>query len=124
VYVGGKKEWPTYRSIGDHTEGVMVTYDMQCTSFDELLDYYYAEHDPFGRSWGRQYMDGVWWHNEEQRAAIALKVAAIEAAAVPGSKVRSWAAQLTPMYRAEEYHQQYFAKQASRGGWHHPASSL
>jgi len=109
VYVGGESEWPTYQSIGDQTEGVTVTFDKTQTSFEELLDFFYKRHNPHSAcGYGRQYMSGVWWHNKDQELAVEGKVKQLEEAS--GQTVKTYCGPVTPLYRAEEYHQQYYAK--------------
>jgi len=109
VYVGGKKEWPTYQSIGDHTEGVMVTFNKDKVSYHELLRFTFSHIDPLASCYGRQYMSGVWWHNEEQKLILDQEVSDHEESKGRKSKLHREA--VTPMYRAEEYHQNYFGKQ-------------
>ena len=45
-FTGGSSENPTYRSLGDHTETVEVEYDPHLTSYGNLLDIFWANHDP------------------------------------------------------------------------------
>jgi peptide-methionine (S)-S-oxide reductase len=54
-------------------------------------------------------MKGVWWHTEEQQSVVEAKVAEIEGGS--GRKVVSHHGPIGNLYRAEEYHQNYFAKQ-------------
>jgi peptide methionine sulfoxide reductase MsrA len=111
VYVGGEIEWPTYGMILDYTEGVTVTYDPTRISYDTLLEFYLSHHD-WKRSCDnhRQYMAGVWWHDEDQRLAIEQKIKALFEDS--GETVASFSGPLdiARIYRAEEYHQQYFTK--------------
>jgi len=112
VYVGGREAFPTYRSIGDHTEGVTVVFDPAVTTFRACLDHFFASHSPF-RSQGcagakRQYSFGVWYHDEKQRTEVEQKVAEVEQQA--GNTVLTIVEPLTRVYRAEEYHQKYYEK--------------
>ena len=112
VYVGGKQIFPTYRSIGDHTEGVTIVFDPSVTTYRACLDHFFSSHSPF-QSQGctgakRQYSFGVWYHNEKQRVEVERKVAEIEQQA--GRIVLTIVEPLTRVYRAEEYHQQYYEK--------------
>ena len=99
---------PTYRKMGDHTETVQVDYDPKRITYAQLLDIFWKSHDPTQRSWSRQYLNAVFFHNEEQRRqALASKAAleqkigrAVETAVVP---VRSFT-------MAENYHQKYLLK--------------
>lgn len=74
VYVGGQAEYPTYESIGDHTEGVTVVMDPKVMTYRKALDFFFASVSPYhGCSDKRQYASGVWWHNEAQRLEIERK---------------------------------------------------
>jgi peptide methionine sulfoxide reductase MsrA len=109
--VGGEIEWPTYSMILDYTEGVTVTFDQSRITYDDLLDFYFAHHDwKNSCSNYRQYMAGVWWHNRSQQLAVEQKIGSLENET--GSKVVSFNGPLNidRIYRAEEYHQQYYDK--------------
>jgi len=109
VYVGGTTENPTYNDISDYTEGVTVTFNPTVISYEKLLAFFFTEHNPFSAcSSSRQYMSGVWWHNPGQQAAI--EKFAVDLEAKNKRKVTTYRAPLDKLYRAEEYHQQYYAK--------------
>jgi len=109
VYVGGVKEWPNYEDIGDHTEGVTVTYDPTMVSYGKLLEFFFGQHNPWTAcSSYKQYMSGVWYHNEAQKTAVEAYVADLESK--NKRKVGTHRSPLTKLYRAEEYHQQYYSK--------------
>jgi peptide-methionine (S)-S-oxide reductase len=99
---------PTYRKMGDHTETVQVDYDPERITYAQLLDIFWKIHDPTQRPWSRQYMNAIFYHNEEQhrqalgsKAAIEQKIGhAVETKAVP---IRSFT-------MAEDYHQKYLLK--------------
>ena len=57
-------------------------------------------------------MSGIWWHNEEQKDELKKFIDEVEKTS--SRKVETYVAPLTEVYRAEEYHQQYFDKQKSR----------
>ena len=92
----------------DYTEGVTVSFDPSRVSFEDLLDFYFGSHD-WRRSCDnhRQYMAGIWWHDEDQRVAVQLKIAGLESDT--GATVASFNGPLnfSRLYRAEEYHQHY-----------------
>ena len=75
-FAGGTKESPTYRSLGDHTETVELEGDPAVTSYKNLLDIFWNNHDPT-TSCSRQYMSAIFYHSEEQRseAEKSMKVA-------------------------------------------------
>jgi peptide-methionine (S)-S-oxide reductase len=106
-FEGGRLEHPTYRQVCSHTTGhaevVEVTYDPEQVSYEQLLDVFWAKHNPT-RATGEddQYRSVIFVHDEEQRAAAERSKAALGAATFvePGQT----------FYRAEEYHQQYYEK--------------
>ena len=116
-YEGGTLDRPTYEDVCSHTTGhaevVEVTYDPERISYEQLLDVFWAKHDPTQLSrqgWdvGDQYRSVVFVHDEEQRAAAAA------------SKERAQARHRRPIataiepaqtfWPAEDYHQQYLEK--------------
>ena len=109
-YSGGTSEWPTYESIGDHTECVRVQFNPAVLSYDQLLEWFFNNH-----SWRhnntayRQYMNGCWFHDEEQQAALQARVEMMGA-----GEVATFFAPRTAFYRAEEYHQKFYLKQQSQ----------
>jgi peptide-methionine (S)-S-oxide reductase len=116
-YEGGTLENPTYEDVCSHTTGhaevVQVTYDPERVSFDELLDVFWAKHDPTqlnrqGWDVGDQYRSVVFFHDAEQEEA-ALRSKAREQTRYRVPVVT----QIEPaqaFYRAEDYHQQYLEK--------------
>ena len=66
-FAGGTKESPTYRSLGDHTETVELEWDPAVTSYAQLLDIFWNNHDPTS-SCSRQYMSAIFYHSEEQKS--------------------------------------------------------
>eukprot|EP00041_Stephanoeca_diplocostata_P006019 m.73340 g.73340 ORF g.73340 m.73340 type:complete len:83 (+) comp16123_c0_seq2:498-746(+) len=67
-----------------------------------------------GCSYSRQYMEGIWWHSEEQKNVVLDKLTKLKAAQRP-CEVRHEA--VTSIYRAEEYHQRYYAKLSAKRKW-------
>merc|ERR1712165_66688 len=65
-YTGGTKSFPTYHSLGDHTESVQIEYDPQQTGYRKLLDIFWNNHD-CTKHHTRQYMSAIFYHNEEQK---------------------------------------------------------
>ena len=116
-YAGGATENPTYEDVCSHTTGhaevVEVTYDPERVSYEQLLDVFWAKHDPTqlnrqGWDIGDNYRSAIFFNDEEQHES-ALKSKAGEQ--------RNWGApivtQIEPaqtFYEAEDYHQQYLEK--------------
>jgi peptide-methionine (S)-S-oxide reductase len=118
-YEGGTMPNPTYRDVctdeTGHAEVVEVTFDPSRVSYDQLLDVFWANHDPTqknrqGPDVGRQYRSAIFVHSPAQRdAAIASK----ERLEKSGKLRRPIATEITPastFWRAEDYHQRYLEK--------------
>jgi len=107
-YTGGGKENPTYRSMGDHSESVLVEYDPARVSYEELLEVFWSSHDPGSKAWSRQYRNALFYHNEEQkRLALESKKRIAEEY---GITVETDVEPAGTFYPAENYHQKYALK--------------
>ena len=116
-YSGGIVENPTYAQVCSdttgHAEVVQVTFDPEIVSFDQLLEVFWAMHDPTqvnrqGPDRGSQYRSIVLTHSEEQHAAAE---ASRDRAQARFSK--PIATEIRPhvaFYPAEDYHQRYYLK--------------
>jgi peptide-methionine (S)-S-oxide reductase len=116
-YEGGTLDNPTYEDVCSHTTGhaevVEVTYDPEQISYEQLLDVFWAKHDPTqlnrqGWDIGDQYRSVVFVHDEEQQE-VALRSKAEEQTRYRTPVVT----QIEPaqtFYVAEDYHQQYLEK--------------
>jgi peptide-methionine (S)-S-oxide reductase len=109
-YAGGTKKDPAYYSLGDHTETIQIDFDPARLSYTQLLDVFWASHEPVARQWSRQYMSMIHYHNDEQQRAARESQAREETRRkarlftdiVPAGK----------FYFAEDYHQKYYLRQA------------
>lgn len=120
-YIGGHVPNPTYKQVcgGDtgHAEAIRVTYDPAQVSYDDLLDIFFATHDPTqlnrqGNDIGTQYRSAIFPHSPEQDAA-AHEAIARNGANWPAGIVTT----IEPMaewYPAEEYHQDYWEGEGQR----------
>jgi len=107
-YAGGQTAAPTYRSMGDHTETAQVDYDPDRISYARLLDIFWKSHQPTGKSWSRQYMNAVFYHDEAQhRIAMASKDAVEKKIR---HTVKTEVVPLRSFTMAEDYHQKYILK--------------
>lgn len=107
-YAGGLMQNPDYGNIGDHTEAVQIDYDPGRITYAQLLDIFWQSHDPSSRTWSRQYMKAVFFHDKRQQAlAEASKTALEKGGAV---KVRTGVVPLRSFTLAEDYHQKYLLK--------------
>ncbi|RDI59527.1 peptide-methionine (S)-S-oxide reductase MsrA [Microvirga subterranea] len=120
-YAGGVTPNPTYEEVCSgltgHNEVVLVVYDPAKVSYEDLLRTFWENHDPTqgmrqGNDVGTQYRSGIYVFDEEQhRAAEASKEAYGRALAGQGyGPVTTEIVAAPPFYFAEDYHQQYLAK--------------
>jgi methionine-S-sulfoxide reductase len=107
-YAGGAKDKPTYRAIGDHTEALQVEFDPKRITFEDLLEVFFAEHDPFQRAWSTQYKAVLWTHGKEQEAVAKKALAALakEEGREPTTELRP----APTFWIAEDYHQKYYLR--------------
>jgi peptide-methionine (S)-S-oxide reductase len=120
-YAGGFTPNPTYEEVCSgrtgHTEAVLVAFHAEQLSFEDVLKLFWEGHDPTqgmrqGNDVGSQYRSAVLWHDEAQRAAaVASRDSYQERLKQEGDgEVTTEIAQAGPFYYAEDYHQQYLAK--------------
>ncbi len=116
-YAGGHTENPTYREVCSgttgHAEVVQVEYDPDVIGYDELLEVFFATHDPTqlnrqGPDVGTQYRSIVLAHDEDQRRQVEAYVEALDEEYA--DEVVTEITELETFYPAEEKHQDYFEK--------------
>jgi peptide methionine sulfoxide reductase msrA/msrB len=122
-YQGGTLKNPSYEDVCSgrtgHAEVVHVEYDPAEISYDQLLELFWAEHDPTtpnrqGPDVGTQYRSVIFYYTPAQKAAAEASKAKLEAS---GRFKRPIVTQIVPapeFYRAEEYHQRYLEKRGQR----------
>jgi peptide-methionine (S)-S-oxide reductase len=120
-YAGGATPNPTYEEVcsGEtgHTEVVQVVYDPQATSFEDLLCVFWENHDPTqgmrqGNDIGTQYRSAIFTTSPKQeRAALASRERYQKKLIASGyGSITTEIKPLAQFYYAEDYHQQYLAK--------------
>jgi len=120
-YAGGTTPNPTYGEVCSgmtgHAESVLVVFDPRKISFDQLLGIFWESHDPTqgmrqGHDLGTQYRSGIYPFSGEQAAAARSSLAAYqrELTAAGFGKITTEIRDAPPFYYAEEYHQQYLAR--------------
>ena len=120
-YAGGHTPNPTYEEVCSgrtgHTEAVLVVFDPAKISYDTLLRHFWEAHDPTqgmrqGNDVGTQYRSAIYWTSEAQRdAALASRdkfQRSLDAAGY--GEITTEIADAGPFFYAEDYHQQYLAK--------------
>jgi peptide-methionine (S)-S-oxide reductase len=120
-YTGGTTVNPTYKQVcgGDtgHAEAIRITFDPAEISYDQLLDIYFATHDPTqlnrqGNDLGPQYRSAIFPQDEAQREAAVAGIA--RANEEYGGKVVTTIEPKAEWYPAEDYHQDYWAGEGQR----------
>jgi peptide-methionine (S)-S-oxide reductase len=120
-YVGGLTPNPTYEEVCSgrtgHTEAVLVAFDPKVVSYEDLLKVFWEGHDPTqgmrqGNDIGTQYRSGIYVYDDAQRAAAEASREAYRAALGKAGygAITTEIAPVGMFYFAEDYHQQYLAK--------------
>jgi peptide-methionine (S)-S-oxide reductase len=120
-YAGGHVPKPTYKQVcgGDtgHAEAIRITFDPEQLSYDDLLDIFFATHDPTqlnrqGNDIGTQYRSAIFPLNEEQerKARAAIERANQE----NGGRVVTTIEAMGEWWPAEDYHQDYWSGEGQR----------
>jgi len=104
-YAGGTTPAPTYTSIGDHTETIRMEYDPTVISYAELLQIFWADHDPTAAAYSTQYRSVILYMDDEQKR-IAEESKAAEAER-RGEPVLTAIEPFDGFTSAEDYHQKY-----------------
>jgi peptide-methionine (S)-S-oxide reductase len=121
-YSNGHVERPTYEQVcggrTGHVEVVRVSFDAERIALREILEIFFAIHDPTtrdrqGNDVGPQYRSGIYVHNTAQEA-VAREVLA-EANAAHGGRVVTELEPVRNYWRAEDYHQHYYARHPGQG---------
>ncbi|MBB5710246.1 peptide-methionine (S)-S-oxide reductase MsrA [Sphingomonas xinjiangensis] len=120
-YIGGSKANPTYKEVcggnTGHAEAIRVTFDTDQVSYGEILDIFFATHDPTqlnrqGNDVGTQYRSAVFPHSPEQEAEV--KAAMERASADWPAPIVTTIEPLSDWYPAEDYHQEYWQGEGQR----------
>lgn len=118
-YAGGHVPNPTYREVCSgltgHAEVVQVTFDPGVVSYRELLQVFFTIHDPTtlnrqGADVGTQYRSAIFYHDDAQRQAAEAVMAEVTAQKIWPNPLVTQLEPLTKFYPAEDYHQDYFAR--------------
>ena len=120
-YAGGITQNPSYEDVcsggSGHTEVVLVFFDPEKTSYQALLAAFWESHDPTqgmqqGNDRGTQYRSAIYADNAEQLQEATTSAAAFQAALNEKGypSITTEISQLTDFYYAEDFHQQYLAK--------------
>lgn len=117
-YAGGKMENPSYEDVSTgrtgYAEVVQITYDKNVTNLDEIFKVFFTVHDPTtlnrqGADAGTQYRSAIFYKNEQQKVAALTIINALKKAKIYDSPIVTTLEPLTKFYKAENYHQNYYA---------------
>ncbi|MCB2199124.1 peptide-methionine (S)-S-oxide reductase MsrA [bacterium] len=120
-YMGGAVDNPSYREVSSgntgHLEVAQITYDPSLVSFDELLEVFWRNIDPtdsYGQfaDRGPQYKTAIFCHDEEQRIAAVASRKALEESGKFSDPIVTDIREAAEFFPAEEYHQDYYKKNA------------
>jgi peptide-methionine (S)-S-oxide reductase len=118
-YSGGFVANPTYEQVCSETTGhaevVRVTFDPEVVSYREILEAYFAIHDPTtlnrqGADVGARYRSVIFFHDEEQRRVAEDVISGLEAEGVWDDPIVTQVVPFESFYVAEDYHQEYFQR--------------
>ncbi|MFV8326034.1 peptide-methionine (S)-S-oxide reductase MsrA [Flavobacterium sp. ZS1P14] len=122
-YAGGKIANPSYEDVSTgrtgYAEAVQITYDKNVTNLDEIFKVFFTVHDPTtlnrqGADAGTQYRSAIFYKNEQQKVAALTIINALKKAKVYDSPIVTTLEPLTKFYKAEDYHQNYYANNKSQ----------
>jgi peptide-methionine (S)-S-oxide reductase len=118
-YAGGAKPNPTYEQVctgkTGHAEVTQISYNPQIVSYEDLLKIFFTIHDPTtlnrqGYDVGTQYRSAIFYHNPAQKATAERIIAELTTEKVWDAPIVTEVTLLKEFYRAEDYHQNYFAR--------------
>ncbi|QJR81596.1 peptide-methionine (S)-S-oxide reductase MsrA [Alteromonas pelagimontana] len=116
-YAGGTVDSPSYEQVcggnTGHAEIVRVEFDADIISFREILEIFFALHNPTqlnrqGNDVGTQYRSVVFYHNDEQKREAEAIIKEITDEAIWPDPVVTEVTELNHYFPAEDYHQDYF----------------
>lgn len=123
-YAGGAIRNPTYQAVctgnTGHAEVIRVQFDPSLISYADLLNVFFTIHDPTtlnrqGADVGTQYRSVIYYHDEEQRRTAEATIARLNAEGLWDDPIVTEVSPATEFYAAEDYHQEYFARNPAQG---------
>jgi peptide-methionine (S)-S-oxide reductase len=123
-FCGGHIKNPAYREVvterTGHAEAVEITYDPNIISFKELLQVFFATHDPTtlnrqGHDVGTHYRSAVFYTNEQQREAAKTYIKELTDQGAFENPIVTEVTAATPFYKAENYHDAYYNNNREQG---------
>jgi peptide-methionine (S)-S-oxide reductase len=118
-YTGGSVPNPTYEQVSSgttgHAEAVQVFFDPSVISFREILEIFFATHDPTtlnrqGPDVGTQYRSVIFYHNEEQKTTAEKVIEELNKEEIWDAPIVTQVEPFKAFYNAETYHKDYYKK--------------
>ncbi|WP_019412454.1 peptide-methionine (R)-S-oxide reductase MsrB [Paenisporosarcina sp. TG20] len=122
-YTGGEEVNPAYNDVAsgntDHLESVIITFDPNIISYEQLLDVFWRQVDPTDADGqfvdrGKQYATAIFYTNEEQQEIAEASKQKIQDSDIFDGEIVTPIREAMTFYEAEEYHQDYYLKNESR----------
>jgi peptide-methionine (S)-S-oxide reductase len=123
-YAGGKTANPSYEQVctgtTNHAEVVQIQFDPETITYKELLEVFFSIHDPTtlnrqGADIGTQYRSAIFYHSPEQHEIILKTIQELPEEKIWDSPIVTEVEPFTIFYPAEDYHQEYFARNPGQG---------
>lgn len=120
-YAGGIVQNPSYEQVSQgttqHAEVVLIEFDEQQINYSQLLNVFFTTHDPTtlnrqGNDIGTQYRSVIYYFNDEQKQQAEHVIQTLEE---EGLNIVTELSPVPTFYPAEEYHQNFFARNPSQG---------
>ncbi len=127
-YIGGKTPNPTYKEIctgtTGHAEAIQITYDPKEISYGELLEIYFATHDPTtlnrqGNDVGTQYRSEIFYHSKKQKEIANDYIDLLVQEKIFNSPIVTKLSPAVTFYPAEDYHQNYYNQNKTQSYCHY-----
>lgn len=127
-YIGGKTPNPTYKEIctgtTGHAEAIQIAYDPKEISYGELLEIYFATHDPTtlnrqGNDVGTQYRSEIFYHSEKQKEIANDYIDLLVQEKIFNSPIVTKLSPAVTFYPAEDYHQNYYNQNKTQSYCHY-----
>jgi peptide-methionine (S)-S-oxide reductase len=123
-YAGGTTVNPTYQQVCTgttrHAEVVQIRFDPGVISFKEILEVFFSIHDPTtlnrqGADVGTQYRSAIYFHSPDQQETALQTIRELSEEKIWADPIVTEVVPMTVFYPAEEYHQEYFARNPDQG---------
>jgi peptide-methionine (S)-S-oxide reductase len=121
-YEGGAVQSPTYKDVctdrTGHAEVVELTFDPARVSYRDLLNQFFALHDPTqlnhqGPDWGNQYRSAIFFHSPEQEEVAKATIEQLTTARRFSKPIVTQVVPAQTFWQAEDYHQKYLEKRGA-----------